>query len=185
MKVIYYDPVTKEDKELEIADNTTTLFIVENTFKCGGEYEFTIKTYGPTGMGDGTACNCKRNFRRVCYQGTHYSYSRYVLSANATEPSEGSLAALVDDNINTYYHTIWSGTSPNKQPHYLQINMSELPLQSLRFEYDGRNNGNGAGDVKRVGIWGSDNGNTWTLMGKERLIHCPAAEDSTLNLMRI
>ena len=59
------------------------------------------------------------------------------------------------------------GTSPNKQPHYLQINMSELPLQSLRFEYDGRNNGNGAGDVKRVGIWGSDNNNTWTLMGKE------------------
>ncbi|MCS2901663.1 discoidin domain-containing protein [Bacteroides thetaiotaomicron] len=90
-----------------------------------------------------------------------------MFSANATEPSEGSLAALVDDNINTYYHTIWSGTSPNKQPHYLQINMSELPLQSLRFEYDGRNNGNGAGDVKRVGIWGSDNNNTWTLMGKE------------------
>ena len=31
-----------------------------------------------------------------------------MFSANATEPSEGSLAALVDDNINTYYHTIWS-----------------------------------------------------------------------------
>ena len=166
MKVIYHDPVTKEDKELEIADNTTTLFIVENTFKCGGEYEFTIKTYGPTGMETEQPATVRGTSEESVIK-ARIALTVDMFSANATEPSEGSLAALVDDNINTYYHTIWSGTSPNKQPHYLQINMSELPLQSLRFEYDARNNGNGAGDVKRVGIWGSDNGNTWTLMGKE------------------
>lgn len=166
MKVIYHDPVTKEDKELEIADNTTNLFIVDNTFKCGGEYEFTIKTYGPTGMETEQPAVVRGTSGESVIKAP-IALTVDMFSANATEPSEGSLAALVDDNINTYYHTIWSGTSPNKQPHYLQINMSELPLQSLRFEYDGRNNGNGAGDVKRVGIWGSDNNNTWTLMGKE------------------
>ena len=166
MKVIYHDPVTKEDMELEIADNTTNLFIVDNTFKCGGEYEFTIKTYGPTGMETEQPATVRGTSEESVIK-ARIALTVDMFSANATEPSEGSLAALVDDNINTYYHTIWSGTSPNKQPHYLQINMSELPLQSLRFEYDGRNNGNGAGDVKRVGIWGSDNGNTWTLMGKE------------------
>ena len=175
MKVIYHDPVTKEDKELEIADNTTTLFIVENTFKCGGEYEFTIKTYGPTGMETEQPATVRGTSEESVIK-ARIALTVDMFSANATEPSEGSLAALVDDNINTYYHTIWSGTSPNKQPHYLQINMSELPLQSLRFEYDGRNNGNGAGDVKRVGIWGSDNGNTWIDHGSAEKLLCGGAD---------
>lgn len=166
IKVLYYDPITKEDKELEIADNTTTLYVVENTFKCGGEYEFTIKTYGPTGMEtEQPAVVRSTSYESVIRARIPLTVS--MLSANATEPSEGSLAELIDGNVNTYYHSLWSTSSPGKEPHYLQINMSELPLQSLRFEYDGRHNGNGAGDVKRVGIWGSNNGNNWTLIGKE------------------
>lgn len=166
IKVCYYDPVTKDDKELEIADNTTTLYIVENTFECAGEYEFSIKTVGPTGLEtEGPAI--VRGTSNASSLEVPITLTVDMLSGNATEPSEGSLAALVDDNINTYYHTIWSGTSPGGAPHHLQINMSELPLKSLRIEYDGRNNGNGAGDVKRAAIYGSDNGTTWTLMGKE------------------
>ena len=166
IKVAYHDPITKEDKELVIADNTTTLFIVENTFECGGEYEFTIKTYGPTGMETEQPAVVSSTSEASVIK-ARIPLTVGMLSANATEPTEGSLAELIDGNIGTYYHTMWSQTSPSGQPHYLQIDMSELPLQSLRFEYDGRNNGNGAGDVKRVGIWGSDNGNNWTLMGKE------------------
>lgn len=166
LKVFYFDPVTKEDKVLEINDNTTALFIVENTFNCAGEYEFTIKTYGPTGMETEQPATVKGTSNESVIKAS-IPLTVDMLSANATEPNEGSLAALVDGDVNTFYHTLWSGTSPGAQPHYLQIDMSELPLQSLRFEYDGRHNGNGAGDVKRVGIWGSDNGNTWTLMGKE------------------
>lgn len=79
-----------------------------------------------------------------------------MLSANATEPNEGSLAALLDNNKGTFYHTLWSGTSPGGKPHYLQINLNE-PLRFLRFEYDGRNNAN-SGDPTRVGIWVSETG---------------------------
>lgn len=166
MKITYHDPITKIDKELEIADNTTTLFIVDNTFKCGGEYEFSIKTYGPTGMETEQPATITGTSNESVIK-ARINLTLDMLSANATQPDEGSLAELIDGRIDTYYHTLWGGTSPNKQLHYLQINMSELPLQSLRIEYDGRHNGNGSGDVKRAGIWGSDNNSTWTLMGKE------------------
>ncbi len=79
-----------------------------------------------------------------------------MLSANATEPNEGSLAALLDNDKATFYHTLWSATSPGGKPHYLQINLS-APLRFLRFEYDGRSNGNN-GDPTRVGIWVSETG---------------------------
>ncbi len=169
MKITYYDPVARTDKEIEIADNITTLFIVDNTFKCAGEYEFTLKTYGPTGMETEQPAIVKGTSDESVIK-ARINLTLDMLSANATQPGEGSLGELIDGKINTYYHTLWGGTSPNKQPHYLQIDMSELPLQSLRFEYDGRHNGNGAGDVKRVGIWGSNNNNTWTLMGKETYV---------------
>lgn len=91
-----------------------------------------------------------------------------MLSANATEPSEGSLSALLDGAINTYYHTLWSGKSPGGKPHYLQIDLDE-PIIFLAIEYHGRGGGGMAGDVKRAGIWVSETGNDvdseWTKAG--------------------
>ena len=51
-----------------------------------------------------------------------------------------------------------------------QIDFSSEPIQTLRFEYDGRNTANNNGDVKRVGIWGSDTPGTedsWKKIGTE------------------
>lgn len=79
-----------------------------------------------------------------------------MLSANATEPYEGSLAALLDNDKGTFYHTLWSSASPGGKPHYLQINLN-TPVKFLSFAYDGRSNGN-SGDATRVGIWVSDTG---------------------------
>ena len=81
-----------------------------------------------------------------------------MLSGNATEPNEGSLAALLDNNINTYYHTLWSGASPGGKPHYLQINLNQS-ISFFAVEYHGRGGGGLAGDVKRAGIWVSKTGN--------------------------
>lgn len=169
MKITYYDPVVRTDKEIEIANNTATMFIVDNTFKCAGEYEFTLKTYGPTGM-ETEQPAVVRGISEEAVIKARIPLTLDMLSANATQPGEGSLAELIDGKINTYYHTLWSGASPNRQLHYLQIDMSELPLQSLRVEYDGRLDSNGAGDVKRAGIWGSDNNQTWTLMGTQTYV---------------
>lgn len=88
-----------------------------------------------------------------------------MLSANATQAGDGQgLPGLIDNNKNTFYHTLWSGASPGGKPHYVQINLTE-PLRFIRIDYHGRNGGNGAGDVKRAGIWvsetGGDNDSEW------------------------
>ena len=86
-----------------------------------------------------------------------------MLSANATQSGDGQgLPGLIDDNKNTFYHTLWSNPSPGGKPHYVQINLNE-PLRYLKFEYTSRNGSNGAGDVTRAGIWVSNTGgdNDW------------------------
>lgn len=81
-----------------------------------------------------------------------------MLSANATQSGDGQgLPGLVDNNKNTFYHTLWSSASPGGKPHYVQINLDE-PKRFLKFEYVSRNGGDGGGDVKRAGIWVSNTG---------------------------
>lgn len=81
-----------------------------------------------------------------------------MLSANATQDGDGQgLPGLIDDNVNTFYHTLWSQASPGGKLHYVQIKLNE-PLRFIRFDYKGRNGGNGSGDVARVGIWVSETG---------------------------
>lgn len=81
-----------------------------------------------------------------------------MLSSNAVEPSEGSIANLLDDNIGTYFHTLYSKASPGGKPHYLQIDLDE-PVKLFSIEYTGRGGGGMGGDVKRAGIWVSETGN--------------------------
>lgn len=82
-----------------------------------------------------------------------------MLSANATQSGDGGgLPAVIDNNIGTYYHTLWSGPAPGQKPHYLQIDLDD-PVTLFSIEYTGRNGGGSAGDVKRAGIWVSETGN--------------------------
>lgn len=88
-----------------------------------------------------------------------------MLSANATQAGDGQgLPGLIDNDINTFYHTLWSGASPGGKHHYVQINLDE-PLAFIAIEYHGRSGGNQPGDVKRAGIWvsetGVDNDSEW------------------------
>lgn len=43
-------------------------------------------------------------------------------SSNAVEPSEGSLAALLDNDYTTFFHTVWSAAGPDED-HYLEAEM--------------------------------------------------------------
>lgn len=168
VEITYYDQVLKENKKFVINDYKTTSYVVNDTYQCAGNYEFTFTTYGPTGM-------VTQNV--VTVTGTsgiapgveRVTLTPGMLSANATEPTEGKLEYLVDNSTGTtqYYHTMWSQVQPNKEAHYVQIALTQ-PLQNLRFEYDSRRNGDGGGDVKRAGIWGTNNANdndSWEKMG--------------------
>lgn len=61
-----------------------------------------------------------------------------MLSTNALEPSEGSLANLLDGSLQTYFHSSWSVAVDT--PHYLQI---ELPKSytKVQIEYSNRVSG--------------------------------------------
>ncbi len=71
-----------------------------------------------------------------------YPLTAAMLSSNAVEPSEGSLANLLDGDINTYFHSSWSvWVDP---AHYVQIDLPEA-VSSFAFSYTNRSsNGNAA-----------------------------------------
>lgn len=65
-----------------------------------------------------------------------------MLTSNAQEPSEGSLANLLDGDIGTYFHSAWSIAISGK--HYVQVNLP-VSTKTFRFSYTNRStNGNAA-----------------------------------------
>ena len=166
VKITYYDKVTKENKEIEIDGFKTTSAIIDDTYQCAGEYSFTFKTYGPTGMEtespviitgtSGDASELERDILTVD-----------MLSANATQDGDGGgLPALIDGKGGTYYHSRWQDPVVS-EAHYVQIKLNK-PLQGLRFEYDARQTGiNNGGDVTIATIYGSTNGEYFESMGTE------------------
>ena len=166
VKITYYDKVTKENKEIEIDGFKTTSAIIDDTYQCAGEYSFTFKTYGPTGMEtespliitgtSGEASELERVILTVD-----------MLSANATQDGDGGgLPALIDGKGETYYHSRWQDPVVS-EAHYVQIKLNK-PLQGLRFEYDARQTGiNNGGDVTIATIYGSTNGEYFESMGTE------------------
>ena len=166
VKITYYDKVTKENKEMEIDGFKTTSAIIDDTYQCAGEYSFTFKTYGPTGM---------ETESPVIITGTSGEASELerviltvdMLSANATQDGDGGgLPALIDGKGGTYYHSRWQDPVVS-EAHYVQIKLNK-PLQGLRFEYDARQTGiNNGGDVTIATIYGSTNGEYFESMGTE------------------
>ena len=51
------------------------------------------------------------------------------LSSNAVEPTEGSLAALIDNDLTTYFHSAWSVNNTDEAYHYLQIDLRDAYKQ--------------------------------------------------------
>ena len=166
VKITYYDKVTKENKEIEIDGFKTTSAIIDDTYQCAGEYSFTFKTYGPTGM---------ETESPVIITGTSGEASELerviltvdMLSANATQDGDGGgLPALIDGKGEPYYHSRWQDPVVS-EAHYVQIKLNK-PLQGLRFEYDARQTGiNNGGDVTIATIYGSTNGEYFESMGTE------------------
>ena len=166
VKITYYDKVTKENKEIEIDGFKTTSAIIDDTYQCAGEYSFTFKTYGPTGM---------ETESPVIITGTSGEASELerviltvdMLSANATQDGDGGgLPALIDGKGGTYYQSRWQDPDVS-EAHYEQIKLNK-PLQGLRFEYDARQTGiNNGGDVTIATIYGSTNGEYFESMGTE------------------
>ncbi|MBQ8097922.1 MAG: discoidin domain-containing protein, partial [Bacteroidaceae bacterium] len=61
-------------------------------------------------------------------------------SSNAKESREGSYAALIDNNIATFFHSVWSAAGP-ETPHNLQIDLGQK-AQVLNYTFTSRGSGN-------------------------------------------
>lgn len=65
-----------------------------------------------------------------------YKLTPEMLFSNAVEPSEGSLANLLDENPNTFFHSAWSVAVNGT--HYVQVTLPE-PISEFAFSYANRN----------------------------------------------
>ena len=59
------------------------------------------------------------------------------LSLNAIEPTQGSLAALIDNNLTTYFSSTWSQDNATGAKHYLQIDLNDAYKQ-IALKYSER-----------------------------------------------
>ena len=92
---------------------------------------------------------------------------RIKVSANHTGDGTGA-AGLIDDALDTYWHTPWSSTYPsNPDATYGQYVTVKLPeqLTSAAFNYCTRQHSNQAGAPATVVVGGTKDGASWTVLG--------------------
>lgn len=71
----------------------------------------------------------------------------------------GGIAALVDNNEGTYFHTRWGGTAVN-EPHYIQVDLGANNLMNhFKFTYKPRN---GSPAPTAMTVYGSNDGTNFT-----------------------
>lgn len=69
------------------------------------------------------------------------------LSSNAVEPTEGSLAALIDNDRSTFFHTTWTETNTTGAWHYLQVDL-RASYKQMVLKYTKRQGYNSGTPVK-------------------------------------
>ena len=69
------------------------------------------------------------------------------LSSNAVEPTEGSLAALIDNDRSTFFHSTWTETNTTGDWHYLQVDLC-ASYKQIVLKYTKRQGNNSGTPVK-------------------------------------
>ena len=69
------------------------------------------------------------------------------LSSNAIEPTEGSLAALIDNDRTSFFHSTWSKENTTGDLHYLQMDL-RAPYKQIVLKYTKRQGYNDGSPVK-------------------------------------
>lgn len=147
-------------KELQTLINKTTVLIGE----CG-EVNYTPATF------DGEA-----GLQTTNTTGNFYVSTNADQNAGGKSPDGGGIAALVDNNYNTYFHTRWDGTAVN-EAHYFQVYLGEDILTNLfTFSYKPRN---GSPAPSAIKVYGSNDGSTFTDVLAEITSGLPAHNSGT------
>ena len=89
------------------------------------------------------------------------------LSSNAIEPTEGSLAELIDNDITTYFHSTWSQNNATGAKHYLQVDLNDAYRQiALKYSKRQVEVDNGSPVTLHVYVTNTpEDENSWTDLG--------------------
>ena len=91
------------------------------------------------------------------------------LSSNAVEPQEGSLAALIDNDFTTYFHSTWSQNNATGAKHYLQVDLNDAYRQ-IALKYSKRQVEVDNGSPVTLHVYATntpEDENSWTDLGTQ------------------
>lgn len=89
------------------------------------------------------------------------------LSTNAQEPREGSLAALIDNDRSTFFHSTWSVASTDNAHHYIQVDL-KAAYKQITLKYSRREVAVDNSTPVTLHVYGTDtpdNADSWTDLG--------------------
>lgn len=172
--VEYVNPRTGKQVITNVSHFADSL-LVKDLLAKDGEYTFKLRTVSESGgLGSQVLTVSCTALRRPIVT-TEYSekmdFEVSDLSANASDPSEGNLAHLIDGNLKTHYHTNWHEDVPF--PQWIQFNLKE-PVEGVKYiswNRDGSANGN----ADEVLITGSNDGKEWIELGRVLTDKLPTA----------
>ena len=152
--------LTAKKAELQEWINKTNALIGE----CG-EVNYTPATF------DGEA-----GLQTTNTTGDFYVSTNADQNAGGKSPDGGGIAALVDNNYNTYFHTRWDGTKVN-EAHYFQVYLGEdILTNQFTFSYKPRQYSPAPSAIK---VYGSNDGSTFTDVLAEITSGLPAHDSGT------
>lgn len=98
-----------------------------------------------------------------CYEYNSIFNDAAQMTTNSQNPSDGSIAALLDNNTGTYFHSAWEAafksvmTTGGTGYHNMQFALEE-PVSSVKFYYAGRINSSGwVDDPDHITIYATNN----------------------------
>lgn len=162
--------VNSAEEKVEVVDKTLSSVTIKKVFNTLGDYTFKVKTEGPTGVSS-EEIEVKGKGSYWYKKGSKIALTASMVTANATEGSEGSVAALFDGvkKSNGLYHSRWSGGSDDRKKHYIQLNFTaEQSFKMFTFDYATRFTGNGEGDIRRAKIYVGTSDDNLTEIGELR-----------------
>lgn len=164
IKVTYNDPRLKKDVT-RLASIFADSIVIPDTRARYPEYEFKVQTVSPTGdlsvaqtvmQKSDPAPPITIDTRKII------ELTEKDLETNAQESSEGPIKNLIDDDTSTFFHTAWSGTSPDV--HWMGANLNKTLEGHYAFYYAPRNNS--ADKPIDFDLMGSMDGDNWELIKK-------------------
>lgn len=153
----------------------------QTIIRLGGDYQYVRLQVEKTGGMDKSKGNLYFALGELAvYPVTSYKEAPYTkedglitdasqLSSNAVEPKEGSLAALIDNDLTTFFHSTWSQENLMDELHFLQIDLNDAYNQiALKYSKRQVDADNGSPVTLRIYATNTpEDENSWTYLGNQ------------------